>query len=121
MRPSVLTALAAGLLLACGATAPASVDSRSFKPYESVYTPDEAVAAVGGGPAVSVVENIKSKVIFTGGGPCGSQYPPGPESAQRNDSVSAETTPYLGFYIAGGAAGLVLAGLAGWWLLRRRA
>jgi hypothetical protein len=111
-----LSLAAFGLLLVGNAT------SSATPPPLNKASP-EAVTAVAGGAAVPVVEKMNA-AYRSNAGPCGgrdanySSAPPEPPA--RRDPDPAEKTPYLGFYIGGGAIGLVAVAFAGWLLLRRR-
>ena len=88
-----------------------------------VPTPPEAVSSAAGGPAVAVVDVMKSKVVaFEGGGPCGSPYsgssdsnPPDSPSQRRADETSTRDYALM---IAPPVAGVAIV-VAGVWLWRR--
>src|SRR5438309_922862 len=132
-------AFAVVLLLVAAGNVSAEALGRPVRPLANVEAPPEAVTAVASGPAVVVVENLKTTVTgfagggpgivlvdqlrstvtgYTPGGPCG-----GPASNYGSDSQPGRPAGEVNYtpWIAGGIAGVAVFALVGWWLLRRGA
>ena len=85
-----------------------------IRALENVHAPPEAVTAAASGPAVVLVNRLRGKVTDSDPSGCGSgrNYESEPSSGRRET-----TEPVL--WIAGGAAGIGVLVLIGFWLLRR--
>ena len=113
-------------ILAVASPALASTPPQPVRMLENVYAPPEAVAATGGGPAVLLVGELKSRVtlVFSGGGGGAARTPePGDfdsSSADENDAaVYWLDGRRLIFLSIGAVAGLGALMCAALWAVRR--
>ena len=118
--------LALSLLLVFATAAPANRVPREVRLLENVPAPPEAVSAGAGGPAVVLVDDLKSRVAYLiPGGACGSPRDPEPGSSGRGGGATSDADVYwldgnrLYFAAVGAVAGVGVLAFAGLWAARR--